>query len=131
MECEWSSLNFYPHNVQLMCICIVEKLYESSSSVFHTSKVVCAPLHFSLNSYLFSFIRLVFHSFAAFAWSRAHVVPEITWAEVLLLDLDAALIAALMGIGPVTAKLETGRTSVIGVERGVILKKTARTVPRS
>lgn len=49
-----------------------------------------------------------------------HVVPENIWAEVLLLELDAALIAALMGIGLVIAKLEIGRTSVIVVEREVI-----------
>jgi hypothetical protein len=48
------------------------------------------------------------------------VVPENIWAEVLLLELDAALIAALMGIGLVIAKLEIGRTSVIVVEREVI-----------
>lgn len=49
-----------------------------------------------------------------------HVVPEKFRVEVLLLDLDAALIVALMATGPVIAKLETGRTSVIVVEKEVI-----------
>ena len=53
-------------------------------------------------------------------WSRGHVVPVNIWAEVLLLELDGALIAALMGIGPVIAKLEIGKTSVIVVEKEVI-----------
>lgn len=48
------------------------------------------------------------------------MVPENFWVEVPLLDLDAALIVALMAIGPVIAKLETGRTSVIVVEKEVI-----------
>lgn len=52
--------------------------------------------------------------------SRHHVVPELLLAEILLLDLDAALIAALMVIGLVIAKLETGRTNVTAVEREVI-----------
>jgi hypothetical protein len=47
-------------------------------------------------------------------------VPENFWVEALLLDLDVALIVALMAIGPVIAKLETGRTSVIVVEKEVI-----------
>lgn len=48
------------------------------------------------------------------------MVPEKFRVEVLLLDLDAALIVALMATGPVIAKLETGRTSVIVVEKEVI-----------
>lgn len=48
------------------------------------------------------------------------MVPELLLVEILLLDLDAALIVALMAIGLVIAKLETGRTSVTGVGREVI-----------
>lgn len=48
------------------------------------------------------------------------VVLENIWAEVRLLDLVAALIVALMAIGPVIAKLETGRTSAIDVEKEAI-----------
>jgi hypothetical protein len=52
--------------------------------------------------------------------SRYLVVLENIWAEVLLRDLDAALIVALMATGLEIAKLETGRTSVIVVGKEVI-----------
>ena len=52
--------------------------------------------------------------------SRYLVVLENIWAEVLLQDLDAALIVALMATGLEIAKLETGRTSVIDVGKEVI-----------
>jgi hypothetical protein len=52
--------------------------------------------------------------------SRYLVVLENIWAEVLLQDLDAALIVALMATGLEIAKLETGRTSVTVVGKEVI-----------
>lgn len=48
------------------------------------------------------------------------VVPVNIWVVVLLLELGVALTVVLMAIGPEIAKLETGRTSVIIVVRGVI-----------
>lgn len=55
---------------------------------------------------------------------------ESMWAEVLLLVQAAALIAALMVIGLVIAKLETGRINVIDVVKEATLRGTAKTVPR-
>ena len=48
------------------------------------------------------------------------VVLKNTWAEVLLLDLDAVLTVVLMVTGLVIAKLVTGRTSVIAVVKEVM-----------
>lgn len=47
------------------------------------------------------------------------VVLENIWAEVLLLDLDAASTVALMVTGLVIAKQGIGRTNVIAVGREV------------
>lgn len=52
------------------------------------------------------------------------------WEEALRLDQAVALIVELMAIGLETAKLETGRTNVIAVVKEVILKETAKIVPR-
>lgn len=54
-----------------------------------------------------------------------------TWVEVLLQARAAASIVALMAIGPVIARLETGKTSVIAVEKEVTLRGTAKTVLRN
>lgn len=59
------------------------------------------------------------------------MVPENIWAEVLLLDLDAALTVDLMATGLEIAKLGTGRTSVTAVGREAILSETARIVQRN
>lgn len=48
------------------------------------------------------------------------VVPGNIWVEDQLLDLDAALTAALMATGLEIAKLGIGRTSVTAVGREVI-----------
>lgn len=53
------------------------------------------------------------------------------WAEVLLLGLDAVLIAALMANGLEIANMETGRVSCISVEKEVISEETARIVPEA
>ncbi|KAG6437391.1 hypothetical protein SASPL_102306 [Salvia splendens] len=53
------------------------------------------------------------------------------WAEVLLQVLADVSIVALMVIGLVIAKLETGRISVTAVEKEVTLRGTAKTVLRS
>lgn len=53
------------------------------------------------------------------------------WAEVLLQVLAAASIVALMVIGLVIAKLETGRISVTAVGKEATLRGTAKTVLRS
>lgn len=63
----------------------------------------------------------------------AHVVLEvlvnILGGELLLVQ-DAVSIVGLMGIGLGTAKLGTGRISAIAVVKEVILRGTARTLPR-
>jgi hypothetical protein len=96
---------------------------------------VLLSLSLSILSYFgLNWFSIIFHlidffpPFVDLTWSRGHVVlvlvpvpvPENFWVEALLLDLDVALIVALMAIGPVIAKLETGRTSVIVVEKEVI-----------
>lgn len=48
------------------------------------------------------------------------MVPENTWVEVLLQDLDVALTVASMATGLEIVKLETGRTSVTAVGGEVI-----------
>lgn len=48
------------------------------------------------------------------------VVLENIWAEVVLLELVAALIVASMAIGLEIAKPETGRTNVTDVEKEAI-----------
>lgn len=55
---------------------------------------------------------------------------ESMWAEVLLQVLVAASIVALMVIGLVIAKQETGRISVTDVVKEVTLRGTAKTVLR-
>lgn len=50
--------------------------------------------------------------------------------EAPLLDPGVALIVVLMATGLEIARLETGRTNVIAVEREVTLKDNAKTVQR-
>lgn len=48
------------------------------------------------------------------------MVPGNIWAEVLLLDLGAALIVASMATGLVIVRLGTGRINAIAVEKEAI-----------
>lgn len=73
---------------------------------------------------------------AALLWNLPRVCHvdlvgfESMWAEVLLQVLVAASIVALMVIGLVIAKQETGRISVTDVVKEVTLRGTAKTVLR-
>lgn len=116
-----------PSTGEISRTCISILLYELAFSSVHCRKFihVLLSMFLSINFWLIGFLFFfnlidIFFSFVALMWSRGHVVLVNIWAEVLLLELGGALIAALMGIGPVIAKLEIGKTSVIDAEKEVI-----------
>lgn len=59
------------------------------------------------------------------------MVPGNIWAEVLHLDLGAALIVASMATGLVIVRLGTGRINAIAVEKEAILKGSAKIAQRN
>lgn len=84
-------------------------------------------MYFMSLSCLYALMILLYNftqsKYAIHANFRFHVALEDhvnIWAEDHHLVLAAALTVGLMGTGPVTAKLETGKTDAIGVETGAI-----------